>query len=94
MKKQKQFKPKYNNEPIDMKLRKIVIPALMVAAAATAGPLYRNSKAPIDARVEDLLSRMTLEEKVNQMRNIPVGKARRDTRPLRRKQLRHHSRDG
>lgn len=74
MKKQKQSKPKYNNEPIDMKLRKIVIPALMVAAAATAGPLYRNSKAPIDARVEDLLSRMTLEEKVNQMRNIPVGK--------------------
>lgn len=46
----------------------------MVAAAAAAGPLYKNAKAPVDARVEDLLSRMTLEEKVNQMRNIPVGK--------------------
>lgn len=57
-----------------MKLRKIVIPALMMAAVAAAGPLYKNSKAPIDARVEDLLSRMTLEEKVQQMQNIPAGK--------------------
>lgn len=57
-----------------MKLRKIVIPALMAAVAAGAGPLYKNSKAPIDARVEDLLSRMTLDEKVMQMQNFPVGK--------------------
>lgn len=46
----------------------------MTAAVAAAGPLYKNSKAPIDARVEDLLSRMTLEEKVMQMRNNPTGK--------------------
>lgn len=57
-----------------MKLRKIVIPALMAAVAAGAGPLYKNFKAPIDARVEDLLSRMTLDEKVMQMQNFPVGK--------------------
>ena len=57
-----------------MKLRKIVIPALMAVVAAGAGPLYKNSKAPIDARVEDLLSRMTLDEKVMQMQNFPVGK--------------------
>lgn len=57
-----------------MKLRKIVIPALMAAVAAGAGSLYKNSKAPIDARVEDLLSRMTLDEKVMQMQNFPVGK--------------------
>lgn len=44
------------------------------AAMAMAGPLYKNSKAPIDARVEDLLSRMTLEEKVMQMRNQPTGR--------------------
>ncbi len=47
---------------------------MMTAAVAAAGPLYKNSKAPIDARVEDLLSRMTLEEKVMQMRNNPTGK--------------------
>ena len=46
----------------------------MAAVAAGAGPLYKNSKAPIDARVEDLLSRMTLDEKVMQMQNFPVGK--------------------
>ncbi len=31
-------------------------------------PLYKNAKAPIEERVKDLLSRMTLEEKVAQMR--------------------------
>lgn len=57
-----------------MNLRKFTIFALLLAATAVAGPLYKNSKAPIDARVEDLLSRMTLEEKVMQMQNIPTGK--------------------
>ena len=57
-----------------MKLRNILIPALLLASTtASAGPLYKNSKAPIDARVEDLLSRMTLEEKVLQMQNNAVG---------------------
>ena len=57
-----------------MNLRKFIISALLIASTAAAGPLYKNSKAPIDARVEDLLSRMTLEEKVMQMQNIPTGK--------------------
>lgn len=30
-------------------------------------PLYRNANAPIEARVDDLLSRMTLQEKVRQL---------------------------
>lgn len=54
--------------------RKILLSALLIASTAVAGPLYKNSKAPIDARVEDLLSRMTLEEKVMQMQNIATGK--------------------
>ncbi len=37
------------------------------AAATTATPLYKNATAPIDKRVEDLLKRMTLEEKVAQI---------------------------
>ena len=32
-------------------------------------PLYKNPSAPIDKRVEDLLSRMTLEEKLDQLQN-------------------------
>ena len=29
--------------------------------------LYRDASAPVEKRVEDLLSRMTLEEKIGQM---------------------------
>ena len=32
-------------------------------------PLYKNPELPIEARVDDLLSRLTLEEKVAQMMN-------------------------
>lgn len=35
-------------------------------------PLYKQANQPVDARVQDLLSRMTLQEKVNQLLN-PVG---------------------
>lgn len=37
-------------------------------------PLYKDPNAPIENRVEDLLRRMTLEEKVLQLQNKPVGK--------------------
>ncbi len=37
------------------------------ASAPSADALYRQASAPVDARVEDLLSRMTLEEKLGQM---------------------------
>jgi beta-glucosidase len=39
-------------------------------AAAPDRPLYENPAAPVEARVEDLLGRMTLEEKVAQMMAI------------------------
>lgn len=50
---------------------------LLVAPAGAAGertPLYKDRNAPVEARVDDLLSRMTLEEKVWQMQNKPAGK--------------------
>src|SRR4051794_38948450 len=36
-------------------------------AFAQNSPLYKNPDAPLDKRVEDLLGRMTLEEKASQM---------------------------
>ena len=36
-------------------------------------PLYKNPKAPIEQRVEDLLGRMTLREKVLQLQNREAG---------------------
>ena len=39
-------------------------------AAREAAPLYKDAAAPVEARVEDLLRRMTLEEKVAQITTI------------------------
>lgn len=45
-------------------------------AAPSALPIYKNPAASVDARVEDLLRRMTLEEKVAQL--ITLGATTRD----------------
>ena len=34
-----------------------------IAQRATGGPVYRDAKAPVEARVRDLLRQMTLEER-------------------------------
>lgn len=43
------------------------------AVCAKEKPLYKDSKAPVELRVEDLLSRMTLHEKVMQLQNRSLG---------------------
>lgn len=43
---------------------------LFAQSPSSEPPLYRNPRAPLDRRVEDLLSRMTLEEKIGQL-NMP-----------------------
>jgi len=54
----------------------------ITAAAPGAGtPTYMNPHASIDSRVNDLLGRMTLEEKVGQMDQIVIGKLRDTTSP-------------
>jgi beta-glucosidase len=54
----------------------------ITAAAPGAGtPTYLNPHASIDSRVNDLLGRMTLEEKVGQMDQIVIGKLRDTTSP-------------
>jgi beta-glucosidase len=49
--------------------------------AAPAGPVYRDPRAPVAARVKDLLGRMTLAEKVGQMDQIVIGKLKAATPP-------------
>lgn len=41
--------------------------AALTACPAAKAQLYKNPKAPLQARVKDLLARMTLEEKIGQM---------------------------
>jgi beta-glucosidase len=68
--------------PVVVLLAALVIATLAVSAAPGAGrPLYLNQDAGINARVNDLLHRMTLEEKVGQMDQIVIGKLRDTTAP-------------
>ena len=47
----------------------LVYAFLTVAALSAQTPLYQNPRAPMGQRIDDLLSRMTLEEKVSQLGN-------------------------
>jgi beta-glucosidase len=55
------------------------VPAVAAAAAKAVAkggaPLYKQPGAPVDARVEDLLGRMTLDEKIAQMQCLWQQKA-------------------
>lgn len=54
-------------------LLEVVLVAHLALAQSTQGaPLYLDPKQPIEARVNDLLKRMTLKEKVGQL-NLPCG---------------------
>lgn len=62
-------------------MKKILVLALMLASvsgirAQQKGrtPLYRDAARPIEERVEDLLSRMTLREKVMQLNQYTLGR--------------------
>ena len=61
----------------------VVMIATTTAAGvpAQAGPRYLDPKASISSRVEDLLRRMTLAEKIGQMDQIVVGSLRDSTNP-------------
>ena len=51
----------------------IISICLMAGALSASAQLYKNADAPVEARVEDLLKRMTLEEKVDQMCMVGLG---------------------
>src|SRR4029453_6785004 len=48
----------------------LILGAIALLGAQGAAPLYRQSNAPVETRVADLLARMTLEEKVAQLFGI------------------------
>lgn len=56
-----------------------VILLALPASATAAEPLYKNPDKPIDARVKDLLKRMTLEEKVSQLQTVWVARQKLET---------------
>jgi beta-glucosidase len=45
------------------------------ASAPTSAPLYKDANQPVERRVDDLLGRMTLDEKVAQLRTLWTAKA-------------------
>ncbi len=55
--------------------------ATLQAAPAAGQPAYLDARAPITARVNDLLGRMTLAEKVGQMDQIVIGKLKAASPP-------------
>lgn len=50
-----------------------LVEPLMAAGKQTTKVVYKNPKAPLESRVEDLLSRMTLKEKVLQLNQYTLG---------------------
>lgn len=64
------------------RLKSVIASALMLAIPAgtmAAEPLYKNPDKPIDARVKDLLKRMTLEEKVAQLQTVWAARQKLET---------------
>jgi beta-glucosidase len=59
----------------------LVTAAPAAGAAPVAGTLYLDPNASVSARVEDLLRRMTLMEKIGQMDQIVIGRLREATNP-------------
>ncbi|MBW8901001.1 MAG: glycoside hydrolase family 3 protein, partial [Massilia sp.] len=51
-----------------------VVPGAMAAATAKGTPVYKQANAPVNARVEDLIKRMTLEEKIAQLQCVWLSK--------------------
>ena len=59
----------------------IVLGVTAASAPGAGQPLYLDAHASVESRVNDLLHRMTLEEKVGQMDQIVIGKLRDTTPP-------------
>ena len=61
--------------------KRILLLFLLTGTWVAAQEPYKNSQLSADERASDLLSRMTLEEKIDQMRNFSEGVSRLGIRP-------------
>ena len=52
------------------------MPAQAAPAAASSKMIYKDASAPIEARVDDLLARMTLDEKIAQITTVWLDKVK------------------
>ena len=57
-------------------LAAVGVPRVALRAQAAPAPLYKDRRQPVNARVEDLLRRMTLDEKVAQLETVWESKAK------------------
>src|SRR5215207_3730094 len=54
------------------------MPFVQKTSAQNSLPAYKNPKLPVERRVDDLVSQMTLEEKISQMQNAAAAIPRLD----------------
>ncbi|MCD7936272.1 MAG: hypothetical protein LUG98_05370, partial [Tannerellaceae bacterium] len=67
------YNPMKNRKSICL-LALAVISACLSGQSKEALPVYKDNRQPIEKRVEDLLSKMTLEEKVMQLNQYTLGR--------------------
>ena len=65
--------------PLAAALTAGLVGAAATGSAQTATPIYKDARQPVEARVSDLLSRMTLDEKVAQLETVWEDKAKLQT---------------
>lgn len=56
-----------------MKILSLIVLLFTASFCVAQSPIYKNSKMPVEARVEDLLKRMTLDEKILQLSQATIG---------------------
>src|SRR6185503_12384982 len=56
-----------------MKSIPFVVLLFTASFCVAQSPVYKNSKTPVEARIEDLLKRMTLDEKILQLSQATIG---------------------
>ena len=54
-------------------MKKPLLPILLLSSLPVMGQIYKDAQAPVEARVADLLGRMTLDEKIAQIRHLHSG---------------------
>ena len=67
----------------------VVVCASTILSGANSIPVYKDKTRPVDERVEDLLKRMTLEEKIAQMTQVDISPVLTDEGAKSRKMCRN-----